>query len=67
MYVRLASLALLLIVTVAIAAAVFRASTGPDRRAERHNIARATCVKAGGEWVWSGRDEICKKREVAGR
>lgn len=50
-----------LIVIAAVALAIFRIMTAPDRIAERRNTARNVCVGGGGEWVTRGRDEYCRR------
>ena len=53
--------AFVIVVLAAIAAAVFRVSTAPERMKERRNTARTVCVGSGGEWIRVGKDEICQK------
>lgn len=53
------------VVVAAIAAALFRVATAPERIAERRNTARNVCLGSGGQWVKEGRDEICRRRELA--
>ena len=53
------------VVLAAIVAALFRIATAPERIAERRNIARNVCLGSGGEWVKEGRNEICRRPELA--
>jgi hypothetical protein len=55
--------AFLLIVLAAVAAAVFRIVTAPQRVKERRDTARNVCIGSGGEWLKLGNDEICRKPE----
>lgn len=61
MAVRIAWAVVALIIIGAAVSAMFRVVTAPDRVRERREIAKQVCVKAGGEWVSSGRDEVCKR------
>jgi acyl-coenzyme A synthetase/AMP-(fatty) acid ligase len=65
MKINLARYAVAVIVIGAIAAAVFRVSTAPDRVRQRLETARAVCVSSGGEWVTVERDPICVKGSTA--
>ena len=56
-----ARLAVAVVTVVAVAGAVFRVSTAPDRIRERRDTALSVCVGSGGEWVKIDRDEICRK------
>jgi len=62
---RFARTAFALISIAAIAGAVFRVSTAPDRIRERHQTARAVCLQKGGEWVIVDNNEICRTAEIA--
>jgi hypothetical protein len=62
---RFARTAFALISIAAIAGAVFRVSTAPDRIRERHQTARAVCLQKGGEWVVVDNNEICRTAEIA--
>lgn len=55
--------AVALVVLVAVAGAVFRVSTAPDRIKERRETARSVCLATGGQWVGEGRDAICVKAD----
>lgn len=61
MGVRIAWAIVAMVIVGAAVSALFRVATAPDRVKERRNIAKEVCVKAGGEWVVSGRDEVCKR------
>ena len=50
-----------LVIVVAVAAATFRISTAPERAQQRRDLARQTCVEAGGEWLQTGGDGVCRK------
>ena len=52
-----------LVVVVAVAGAVFRVSTAPDRIKERRETARSVCLATGGAWVKQGRDDMCLKAD----
>lgn len=58
---RIATAAVVLIVALAGAAAVFRIYTAPDRIEKRMKLAKETCMKAGGAWTLEGREPICKR------
>lgn len=62
---RFARTAFALISIVAVAGAVFRVATAPDRIRERHQTARAVCLQKGGEWVTVDNNEICRTAELA--
>ncbi len=47
------------VVALTIAATVFRVSTAPERIRMRLDTAKASCIKAGGEWVTVNREESC--------
>lgn len=53
-------IAIALVVALTIAAAVFRVSTAPERIRMRLETAKATCIKAGGEWIKVNREELCQ-------
>ena len=53
-----------LIIAVAIAAALFRVVTGPDRAKDRRETARTVCIGSGGEWVKGDGGDVCV-RETA--
>jgi len=61
MGVRIAWTIVALIIVGAAGSAMFRVATAPDRIKERRDTAKEVCVKSGGEWVGSGRDEVCKR------
>ena len=61
MSISLARSAVALVAVVAVAGAVFRVSTAPDRIKERRNTAYSVCIASGGEWVKGERDEACVK------
>jgi hypothetical protein len=61
MGVRIAWTIVVLMIVGAAVSALFRVATAPDRIKERRDMAKEVCVKAGGEWVSSGRDEVCKR------
>ena len=50
-----------IVIIVAVAAATFRISTAPERAQQRRDLARQTCVGAGGEWLQTGGDGVCRK------
>lgn len=53
-------IAIALVVALTLAAAVFRVSTAPERIRMRLETAKATCIKAGGEWIKVNREELCQ-------
>jgi len=59
--------AFVVIAVAAVGAALFRVATAPDRIAERRNTARSVCLGNGGEWVSDGRNEICRRPELASK
>jgi hypothetical protein len=61
MGVRIAWSIVALIILGAVASALFRVATAPDRIQARKDTAREGCVKSGGEWVVAGRNEVCKR------
>jgi hypothetical protein len=61
MGVRIAWAVVVAIILGALASALFRVATAPDRIQARKDTAREVCVRSGGEWVVAGRDELCKK------
>lgn len=61
MGVRIAWSIVALIILGAVASALFRVATAPDRIQARKDTAREVCVKSGGEWVVAGRNEVCKR------
>lgn len=62
---RFARTAFALISIVAIAGAVFRITTAPDRIRDRHETARAVCLQNGGEWVTVDSNEVCRTAALA--
>jgi hypothetical protein len=58
-----ARLTVALVVVVAVAGAVFRVSTAPDRIKDRRDTARAVCLASGGQWVKPAGDELCMKAD----
>ena len=58
-----ARFAVALVVVVAVAGAVFRVSTAPDRIKERSETARTVCLATGGAWAKQGRDDVCLKAD----
>ena len=65
MSISVARSAVALVAVVAVAGAVFRVSTAPDRIKERRDTAHAVCIASGGQWTTVERDEICVKGEPA--
>jgi hypothetical protein len=61
MGVRIAWTIVALIILGAVASALFRVATAPDRIQARKDTAREVWVKSGGEWVVAGRNEVCKR------
>jgi hypothetical protein len=61
MGVRIAWAVTLAIILGALASALFRVATAPDRIQARKDTAREVCVRSGGQWVMAGREEVCKK------
>jgi hypothetical protein len=61
---RLARIGVVLVVALALAAAVFRVVTAPERVQQRREIARTACLAAGGQWERVGRDEVCRRGGV---
>ena len=49
------------VIILALGAATFRISTAPERAQQRRDLARQTCVGAGGEWLQTGGDGVCRK------
>lgn len=49
------------VVGVAVLAACFRVSTAPERIRVRLEVARATCLQAGGSWVHEGGQHACRR------
>jgi Tfp pilus assembly protein FimT len=62
---NLAIVAILLVIAVTIAAAVYRVTTAPDRIRMRLNAARDTCLNTGGRWVKVGNEESCLQPATA--
>lgn len=61
MGVRIAWTIVALIIVGAAVSAMFRVATAPDRIKLRLQTAKEVCIKSGGQWVGSGRDEVCKR------
>jgi hypothetical protein len=61
MGVRIAWTVVAMIIFGAAVSAMFRVATAPDRHKDRRDLAKEVCVKSGGEWVTTGRDEVCKR------
>jgi hypothetical protein len=59
MRLNLAKLAVALVVVVAVAGAVFRVSTAPERIKQRQETARSVCLASGGQWVKVDQNDIC--------
>jgi hypothetical protein len=57
--INLARLAVAAVAVAAVAGAVFRVSTAPERIKQRQETARSVCLASGGQWVKVDRDEIC--------
>ena len=65
MSISLARSAVALVAVVAVAGAVFRVSTAPDRIKERRETAYSVCIASGGAWVKGERGETCEKPDAA--
>lgn len=48
------------VIGVAFLATAFRVSTAPDRIRQRAETAKASCARAGGQWVLQGSREVCR-------
>ena len=53
-------LSIAVVVTLTIAAAIFRVSTAPERIRMRLETAKASCINAGGAWIKVGHEESCQ-------
>jgi len=59
--------AVLLVAAVAVAGAVFRVSTAPDRIKARLETARSGCTANGGQWLQVDGKDMCVKPDSAKR
>jgi hypothetical protein len=59
---RAARFAAVAIVVLAVASAVFRVSTAPERIAKRRAAEAAICANAGGMMTKVGVDDVCVKK-----
>ena len=51
--------AILIVIALTLAATTFRVVTGPERFRQRIATAQETCMRLGGKWVGTGREEAC--------
>ena len=57
------TVAIFMVIAMSIGAVTFRVTTAPERIRMRLDSAKASCLKAGGEWVKIDREESCLSAE----